>query len=218
MLSKNDSKTVEETFTKIYKLNYWDNQETVSGSGSTLQQTKVIRTIIPKLIKEFNIKSILDAACGDCNWISKMDISCNYIGIDIVNDIIKLNLQKFANNPNFIFKQLDLITDALPQVDLIICRDTFIHLPNDCILKALKNFKKSGSTFLLTTIYPHEDTVNNDINLGSWRYINLCSSPFNLPCPLLIINEQATDIGGLNKNKSLAVWRLSDINLDAPAL
>ena len=61
----------EDRFTKIYKLNYWNNEESVSGSGSNLESTNNVRNKLPQLINQFEVTSILDAPCGD---FRKMDI------------------------------------------------------------------------------------------------------------------------------------------------
>ena len=60
----------EDRFTKIFKLNYWNNEESVSGSGSDLESTNNIRHKLPQLINQFKVTSILDAPCGDFYWMN----------------------------------------------------------------------------------------------------------------------------------------------------
>ena len=88
-----NKKKLKDRFLIIYKNNYWDNSETVSGPGSTLKTTVNLRKKLKKVIKKYNIKSIFDAPCGDCNWIEKIikNSRIRYIGADIVNDIIVKN-------------------------------------------------------------------------------------------------------------------------------
>jgi len=50
---------MESIFTKIYRENFWGG-ESRSGLGSDLVQTETIRTSLPKLFKELEIKSLLD--------------------------------------------------------------------------------------------------------------------------------------------------------------
>lgn len=52
-------------FTDIYKGNKWHDNESFSGSGSNLEQTKAIREILPELINNLSIKTMLDIPCGD---------------------------------------------------------------------------------------------------------------------------------------------------------
>ena len=78
---------------------------------------------------------------------------CDYIGGDIVRLIISKNNEKFSN-PKRLFINYNMITNIPSKVDLIFCRDALIHLSNSCCLKVIKNFKKSGSKFLLTTHFP----------------------------------------------------------------
>lgn len=205
-----DDKNIEHIFTDIFKYNKWFCQETVSGGGSTMFETRHIRNKIPELLKLLRIKTILDAPCGDCHWIEHMNLpNVHYIGADIVDDIIKQNKKKFTKNQNVTFLHLDIITDPIPKVDLILCRDCLIHFEYELVIEALKNFKKSGSTYLLTTHYPQKR--NKSIKTGNWHPINLIEPPFNLQEPLLIINEQCS-LKNLS-DKSLALWRLEDIYL-----
>ncbi len=45
-------KPVEETFTAIYKTNYWGSKESISGAGSASDQTAIIVKEIGLLIKK----------------------------------------------------------------------------------------------------------------------------------------------------------------------
>ena len=57
-----------------------------------------------------------------------------YIGADIVTELIKINNDKFKTTHNK-FIDLDLTTGKLPKVDLIFCRDCLVHLCNEDIFK-----------------------------------------------------------------------------------
>jgi len=203
--------SVEKIFTQWYYDNIEKGIESVSGGGSDLAETKIIRKELPTLLQQLNINSMLDAPCGDLNWIKKMDLSflTLYIGADIVRPLINHNQINYGTK-NIFFMHLDIIHDAIPYADLILCRDCFVHLKYTDIATALKNFKKSGAKYLLTTQFFNE--INKDLtHSGYWRPINLQKPPFNLPKPLTIINEQCP-----HKNfqdKSLALWALEDITL-----
>lgn len=201
---------IEDVFTNIYNTNFWESPETVSGTGSELRITTNMRHALSNLIKRFKIKSLADAPCGDLNWMKFVDIgNCRYIGIDIVQDIIEKNIQNFGATREF--KHLNLLENIIEPVDLIICRDMLAHLTYEQIFTALRNFKQSGSKYLLVTTGT-TTTYNYDIeSAGSWRKLNLELPPFNFPRPLALIEEDVPF--EFERGKHLALWFLDDINV-----
>jgi SAM-dependent methyltransferase len=196
---------MKDIFSHIYKHNLWEGTESVSGPGSSVNEAQKLIDTLPFLFEQYKIKSILDAPCGDFNWmqhVPKHNIS--YTGIDIVDELIKINNGKYSNE-QIRFKEMNIVKDDLPTVDLIICRDCLVHLSKTHIIQAIRNFKKSGSKYLLTSHYPYI-TANTEINTGGWRPINLCLSPFFYPAPIFVIIE--TD-----PYKAMALWELSSINV-----
>jgi SAM-dependent methyltransferase len=181
--------SVKERFTEIYENNLWCSPESVSGGGSEMQNTKVIRRELPELIQKFGIKSILDIPCGDWNWMKDVDLcGASYIGADIVEPLIELNKAKYTNID---FRVLDLINDTLPKVDLVFTRDCLGHLSNYNVHKAIENIKRSGSKYLLATSFT-KWKVNPDIEDGGWKCINLMIPPFQLN-PIYLINEDCQE-------------------------
>jgi hypothetical protein len=51
-------KSNEDRFTWIYKNNYWSNNESFSGTGSTLKYTKNLRKELPNLFSRYSIQKI----------------------------------------------------------------------------------------------------------------------------------------------------------------
>ncbi len=203
-------KETEQIFTTIFENNGFNGKESVSGPGSNTYQTRIIIKEIPLLFKNFNINTMLDIPCGDFYWMKELDLKdINYIGVDIVDDLIKKNNEDYSKN-NLHFKKLDLIKDTLPSVDLIFTRDCLVHLSFEDIFKALTNICNSNSKYLLTTTFT-ERTINNDIKTGQWRTLNLQIEPFFLPKPIKIINEGCTENEGIYSDKSLGFWKISDI-------
>ena len=183
-------KRMEGIFSFIYKHNLWENEESVSGRGSTLARTTVIRKEIPSLFKELNVHSLLDAPCGDFNWMRQIELELEmYIGVDVVPELIFRNNEMFAS-PTKKFILLDISKDTLPSVDVILCRDCLIHFSLEDIDATIKNFKRSKSKYLLAT--NHIDVKKNvEIRTGEWRSVNLQLPPFNFPAPLKLIIEDA---------------------------
>lgn len=201
----------EEVFSKIYKSNHWKSSESISGAGSEIKQTETLISNLNRLLNDYSIKSVLDLPCGDFRWMQKVDLAnVDYIGADIVEDLIKSNVQRYKESPKLTFKVLNLITDPLPKCDLIIVRDCLVHLSYADIAKALQNIKTSGSKYLLTTTFT-DCQLNHDIVTGGWRPLNLCKSPMNLSAPVLIINENCTEGNGEFKDKSMGLWVISTL-------
>ncbi len=192
--------TSEKRFNLIYKTNFWSSNESVSGYGSELKNTINIEKEIINIIKKYQIKSILDAPCGDFNWVKNiLDKELSYIGGDIVQEIIDNNIRKFKSN-NIKFIKLDITDESLPDSDLMICRDCLIHLSFQSIKLFFENFRKSNINYLLLTTYKMKDTTkeidNLDIPDGEYREIDLSKPPFYLPKPL----EEILDKEEFNKN------------------
>jgi len=199
-------------FQRIYNDNLWGNNESVSGEGSNLARTAVVRAKLPGLLTRHGVRSILDAPCGDFFWMKEVDLTgITYAGVDIVSDIIQRDRELYER-PDRHFLLGDLVADALPHADLILCRDCLVHLTYADTRKAIENFRRSGATWLLTTTFtgPRE---NRDIVTGDWRPINLERAPYNFPAPVEIINEETDEVDeelGAFPDKSLGLWRLSD--------
>ena len=210
--SKFHNKNASEVFTEIYNSNYWKSSESVSGTGSEIKQTESLINDLNKLLTEMNIASVLDLPCGDFKWMQKVDFSnIDYVGADIVEELIKSNIAQNKERKNIIFKVLNLITDPLPKSDIIIVRDCLVHLAYKDINSAIKNIKSSGCKYLLTTTFTNH-YQNQDIVTGDWRPLNLQEKPFNFPSPILVINENCTEgNNGEYKDKSMALWEISKI-------
>lgn len=205
------NKNIREVFTYIYKNNYWNNPESVSGPGSTIGHTKGIIEGINSFNSHHEIHTILDIPCGDFNWMQQLNFShIHYVGADIVEEMVRKN-QQFYGREGILFQTLDITKDALPACDLIITRDCLVHFSNELIFASLKNLIKSDATFLMTTTFPEQQN-NADIVTGNWRPINLTLPPFNLPQPMYVIEENTIEHSSQNLNrKILGVWKISDI-------
>jgi hypothetical protein len=195
-----------DTFTDIYARNAWGDAESVSGPGSSKQQTSAVRDQLPCIMRELGVQVLLDVPCGDFAWMRHIDLGgVTYIGGDIVEPLIQEN-QRLYGRPGRSFMHLDLTANELPPADLVLVRDCFVHLPLAMIEKALSNLRRSGATYLLTTTFI-DCAENEDILPGLWRPLNLRQSPFNLPEPLRLVDER----NSAHPGKHLGLWRLADI-------
>ena len=200
----------KDIFTEIYIKNKWGDQNSFSGTGSNMEQTQNILEELPNVIKKYNIKSILDIPCGDFFWMKEHNFkTVNYIGADIVSDLIKTNNHKYKTK-NINFETLDIINNDLPYSDLLFCRDCLVHLSFNDIFNALRNIKRTKFKYFMTTNFLKRDS-NVDIATGSWRTINLCKPPFNFPEPIENIYEKCTEGDSKFSDKVLSIWEFDKI-------
>lgn len=175
--------SAEERFTWIYENNYWQDEESVSGTGSTLRYTESLRRELPGLFRRHGIASVFDAPCGDYNWMRLVvaETGIRYVGADIVRPMVdRLNREHARENVTFL--HLDLMQGPFPRADLMICRDCLFHLSYADGRKVLENFLDSGTPFLLTTTHVSDGTLrNHDITTGGFRCIDLFSPPYCMP-------------------------------------
>jgi SAM-dependent methyltransferase len=180
----------EDIFTDIHDKKLWRGRQSLSGQGSDLQQTQTIRRVLPEVIKQYDIKSILDVPCGDFHWMREVELAnCQYVGGDIVAAMIE-KCQAAFGDARRRFAHVDITRDELPKCDLILCRDCFIHLSLELIQAAVQNFRRSGARYLFVTNAPTKK-VNIDIPPGGYRPVNLRLAPFHFPPPLYSMHDDA---------------------------
>lgn len=204
-----------DRFNYIHDVNLWGNQESISGPGSTLEETLVLRDNLPVLLKELGAKSMLDIPCGDYSWMSRIPWEnfdgFQYIGADIVPALTEQNKQRWRGHSEVFGHQwmtLDLTKDPLPDVDVVFVRDCLVHLSYENIELALNNIWRSKAKWLCTTWFRFTET-NKDIQDGDWRPLNLMAPPFDLPHPDSYIVEKCMEAKGRYKDdKCIGVWRV----------
>lgn len=189
---------LQQIFTDIYKTNGWHDPESVSGCGRTTSWTASLQRLLPDILNHYEIRTLLDAGCGDWNWMSRINFGNTKVtACDIVPDLVGLNQTKYTSLAEFF--EADITFDPLPDVDLILCRTVLFHLNFDNILLALANIQSHCKYMLLTT-HPHV-LENTDIQNGDFRRINLCLAPIHLPEPEFLFQDGPTDDG------FIGLWR-----------
>src|SRR4030042_5762513 len=77
-------------FNEIYENNLFEGDNSISGKGSNLDQTIVLRKELVPLLRKLNIKKFLDVPCGDFNWMQHIDFGdIEYIGGDVVEKLVE---------------------------------------------------------------------------------------------------------------------------------
>jgi hypothetical protein len=188
-------------FESIYANNHWRNAESVSGFGSTLAATEALRDDLSAFIRDRAIKSMIDAPCGDFNWMSQVDLPEHYTGLDIVPALIDSNIAAYGSDHRR-FAVADIV-DSVPQsAELVVCRECLNHLSLAEAKAALENLTASASRYLMATHFPGT-TVNTDQSASfRFRPLNLMLPPFNLPPPVLTIQDSH-----LEPERRLGVWQ-----------
>lgn len=197
-----------KVFSGIYAFNGWEST-TPSGNGSTLEETVHTRRELIKLIKEYEIKTLYDAPCGDFNWMPHVlrQVSVNYHGVDIVPQAILNNSRTHGNGGKIRFSVGDITVDPPPKADLWLCRDCLQHLSLENAAKALILFLRSEVTYLLTTIGITPLSENVDIPNGHYRPLDPTKPPFNFPLPIARIE----DWNRKDSERWLGLWRREDV-------
>lgn len=201
---------LEQRFARIFTTNLWAS-DSRSGLGSELTATAVVREQLPRLLEALGAGSLLDLPCGDFRWLSTVPLDLDYIGGDIVGEVVAANEQQFGGpGTRRRFMRLDLTADPLPRTDVVLCRDCLVHLSYGHISQAFDNLRRSGSTWLLTTTFlDHHENV--DIESGDWRILNLSRPPFNLPAAEAVLVEGCLEGEGAYADKALGLWRIVDL-------
>ena len=208
--SKFSKLTNQERFEMIYNENFWESNESSSGIGSEIKNTKEVLRAIKLIIKQYKIRSIIDIPCGDFNWMSSLDMeNIDYKGFDIVQSVIKENNKKYIK-PNVNFYYSDIINSELPKGDLMFVRDCLVHFSFEDIKKSIFRIKQSKSTYFLSTSFANLKK-NTDIYTGDWRPINLEKEPFNFPKPIITINEECDEMDGIYSDKCICLWEIEEL-------
>lgn len=196
-----------QVFRRIYEANVWETEETRSGPGSTLVATEAIRTHLPAVLASLQARSLLDIPCGDFHWMGQVDLSALdlYIGADIVPELVA-DLERSHGTPKRQFRCLDLCGEPLPPVDVILCRDVFLHLSHDLIRAALRNIIATDARHLLASTYP-DVTFNPDIRTGLSRPVNLQRPPFSLPPPERLLPDPGVHVD----RRALGLWDIEKL-------
>lgn len=177
----------KEKFSEIYKYNLWSSEESGSGQGSEIGYTQPLRKWLIEIIKELDIKTLVDAPCGDFNWMKLVmkEVSTSYIGIDIVDEVIEKNKSSY-NLENVDFRIANICEDELPKGDIIMVRDFLFHLSYNDINNFLINLSKTDYKYLLTSTHiVNQNYKNMNIQTGDFRVIDLFGEPFDFDSKLV---------------------------------
>lgn len=178
-----------EIFSAIYSEGMWGgaDRDFYSGHGShepavVNPYVEAVRKVLEDLPGE---PTVVDLGCGDFGVGSKIRPHAGrYIAGDIVPELIARNQQRF---PDTEFVVLDIVTDDLPQGDVVTVREVLQHLSNADISGALPKLAKFKRV-IITEGVPTGDFVPNhdkaagfDIRFKNGSGVDIAAAPFNFP-------------------------------------
>lgn len=194
---------------QVYAMKLWggDTYDFYSGEGShDLKLVAPYIAAVTSFLKSFETPiSICDLGCGDFNIGKKLvNYAARYIAVDIVENLIQHNTEKFKDN-NLEFQCLDIAVDDLPTADCAIVRQVLQHLSNAEIIQVLRKLKAFKYVILTEHIPEYEFIPNIDIISGQGIRLKKKSglkvlvSPFNFK----VLNEEPLVSLVLNDNKGV---------------
>lgn len=190
-----ESKTLCEVFNTIYTRNAWGRG---SGAGSHPEVTKEYRDFLQKFIALHNIKTIVDAGCGDWQFTRLLDFSnVQYTGYDVAKYVIDANTKEYASDTvNFV--QYDGNFNALNSADLLVCKDVLQHLPNENVHNFVSNLPRFKYALVTNDIpIPPDRSENIEITPGDWRPLDLRLDPFCINAEEVLVIKKG-ELDGTN--------------------
>lgn len=171
-------------FSKIYAEGRWGGGDRpyFSGPGSHTADVVVPYVeAVARYIHEHNAKTIVDIGCGDFSVGTELLKRCpevNYIGIDVVEDLIEFNNANFGTDKvRFICG--DASNANLPPGDACLIRQVLQHLSNDTILQVMQNVNSSYEHVIVTEHFPaHTRAPNLDKRTGGDTRVGLGSAVY----------------------------------------
>lgn len=196
----------ENVFNNIYINGRW-GKPFFSGVGSTLAQSVGAQRALWHAI-QYSKKSpvrILDAACGDMQWIpsalKKVDTHEQriiYTGNDVSSVIIDIdkknhNLRNFFQKANiaFQFTNKDMNILSMDNYDIILIRHVIMHMEENDVMVLLQKLKKQNTLVLITSELGNHK--NKNIADGKFRLVNLFTAPYNVDRSAIVHNTPDRD-------------------------
>ena len=154
-------------FDTIYKYNLWGNG---SGSGSLPWNNTRYITYLQNLLDDKKIQNVVEIGCGDYRLWKDIQYNGKYTGLDIVDTVIKDNNIKYEKeNVTFINWDISKSKHKINNIDLVIIKDLFIHLPNDVLHKIIINIVEMQPKYILITEDTHYLNLDYNIIQGMYR-------------------------------------------------
>jgi hypothetical protein len=157
MLTSKPEYTDSEFFSYIYERRIWGDVSPSGESALPSSNQEYLDTLTDVIGYSPGIRSVIDFGCGDYSlffnyaWPTSID----YLGVDIVNEIIGDNLQLYTK-PNVSFKPLPSWKDT-PKGDILLCKDVFQYWEADAVIEFCAELLPKYGQVLLAYDLPNPD-------------------------------------------------------------
>jgi len=164
-------------FEQIYATNEWGHG---SGEGSLPAHTRQYAQLVQQFVRDKGVKTVVDLGCGDWQFSRYIDWgAAEYIGYDLVRSVVERNQETFRK-PEISFQLFSGNFDDLGSADLLIVKDVLQHWSNEAVKAFLPTLRRYRYCLLTNCVNPREETTNEDIRDGDFRYLDLRLPPFNI--------------------------------------
>lgn len=176
----------KEIFTQIYQNHIWGESVEVFYSGPGSHEERIIQpyiSLLTDLICLNDIKTITEIGCGDFNVMKRVLSnlrSVNYTGIDVVEELVGYNNEKFGNQ-YIRFLNFDICekNTIFPDAELLIIRQVLQHLDNRSIGEVLRKTAKFKYILVTENISDCPNAIHNvDKPNGSHTRLDINSGVF----------------------------------------
>ena len=203
---------LSRSFDYIYKHGIWGGSM-CSGGGSYGEWAEKFVLSVKEFISSNSVRSITDIGCGDFNVGSQIcPLVESYHAVDVSQEIITYNKNRFRDLPNVTFQQKNACEDALPPAELAIIRQVLQHLSNQQIADLLNNVARTGFKYALVAEHlpdkadfdrPNVDLASHSsktrVEAGSGVCID--QPPFSRPAQVF------REFSGTNGRLVVSVWK-----------
>jgi len=180
----------KDVMNQIYDLHLWGGKDFDFYSGFGSHDAHIVEPYLEAVstfLQSYNNSlAVCDLGCGDFNIGKQLtQYTKKYIGIDIVDNLIKRNKKRFKAD-NLEFHCLDIVEDELPQADCIILRQVLQHLSNAEILKVVQKLSNYNHVILtehlpIGNFEPNKDIISGQgIRIKKQSGVDVLVEPFNL--------------------------------------
>jgi SAM-dependent methyltransferase len=175
----------KEVFTTIYRDKEWGISQNynTSGTGDLISNLPFL-IFLETFLARSGVASILDFGCGDWSILKHISLppQLKYIGIDVVDSIIKSNNQKFASNENIQFYTINnsycsLLDDSKYNAEVLLVKNIFENWPLDYIDLFIKQMVPAFKYVIFATFY-NPRGGNIDVPMGWYHTLNICDFEF----------------------------------------
>lgn len=172
-------------FQAIYAQAAWGTNQSGAGSsglGSTLEFTKIYRVFLQDFLAKHDIRSVVDAGCGDWEFSQAIDwTGIDYLGLDVVPSVIADNQRRFGS-AKVRFAVANIVRDPLPAADLLVVKDVLQHLSHADIARFLAQLPRYRHVLIVNDVHPVSLTAEpQDIETGGYRPLDSTRLPHSVP-------------------------------------